>query len=101
MNWYSGASACDPVIPSHPYGCFHSVQASLDFNPQELGSMRLDGIVEMASLDMNNKELAQQLANNNWFATDRYPQVGFKAVSVSTGKGSDFVITGKFQRVSQ
>lgn len=76
-------------------GRFNSVQASLDFDPQSLESLTLDGVVDVASIDLNNESLERRLKGRDWFDVDNYPQAVFKTLSVLPGEGNEFVIDGE------
>lgn len=77
-------------------GRFNRAEATLDFDPLEAASMQLDGVVDTASLDMNNQSLEAQLAGSDWLASERYPQAVFKTVSVEPLQDNEFRITGDF-----
>lgn len=77
-------------------GRFNRAQATLDFNPAEPASLRLEGVVDMSSLDMNNESLEGQLAGSDWFASERHPQASFRTVSVEPLQGNDVRIVGEF-----
>ncbi len=77
-------------------GRFNSVKASLDFDPGDIAAMRLDGVVDVSTLDLNNSDLENRLSGGNWFDTARFPEATFETQSVEPGEGNDFVITGAF-----
>ncbi len=76
-------------------GRFNTVQASLDFDPKSLPEMRLDGVVQLDSIDMNNDTLERRLKGRDWFDTGNYPQASFVTTSVIPGEGNQFVINGE------
>lgn len=76
-------------------GRFNTFDASLDFDPEDLGATRLNGIVEMDSLDTNDRELEDTIKGADWFNVAQYPQATFTTVSVEVLDDSRFVFTGE------
>ena len=64
-------------------GRFNRVRATLDFDPSDIGQMKLDGVVEMSSLDMNNSELEELLQESRWFDVARFPEATFQTTGVT------------------
>lgn len=77
-------------------GRFNTVKASLDFDPKDIAAMRLDGVVDVSSLDLNNSDLEDRLRGSDWFDAARFPEATFETQSVELGEGNDFVIAGTF-----
>jgi len=77
-------------------GRFNQANASLDFDPDKLEDMRLEGVIDMTSLDMNNASLEKRLSGSNWFDVARYPETLFVTTGVVPGGGNNFAITGDF-----
>lgn len=77
-------------------GRFNSVDASLDFNPDALSELVLEGVIDMASIDMNNEGLEDRLRGSGWLEANRYPEAKFTSVSVEPGDGNSFVLNGEF-----
>jgi len=77
-------------------GRFNTVQATLDFDPENIAAMRLDGVVDVSSIDMNNEDLESRLVGNDWFDAAQFPEATFETQSVVAGNGNNFVITGNF-----
>lgn len=75
-------------------GRFNSFDASLDFDPEDLGATRLSGIVEMDSLDTNDSELEDTIKGPDWFNVAQFPQATFSTVSVDVLDDSRFLFTG-------
>lgn len=64
-------------------GRFNRVRATLDFDPNAIGQMKLDGVVDMSSLDMNNSELEELLQGPRWFDVGRFPEATFQTTGVT------------------
>ena len=75
-------------------GRFNVVDATLDFNPEQLDALRLDGLIDMASVDVNNEDLQKRLRGADWFATEQFPQATFVTREVVPVAGNRFTIIG-------
>lgn len=77
-------------------GRFNSVDASLDFNPEDLSKFTLEGIIDATSIDMNNASLERRLRGSGWLDTEQFPQATFKSTTVEPGSDGAFVLNGDF-----
>ena len=77
-------------------GRFNAVDATLDFNPASFNEMKLDGVIDVASIDMNNEDLEVRLQGSEWFNTGRFPEARFQTRSVTLGQDNEFVLSGDF-----
>jgi polyisoprenoid-binding protein YceI len=75
-------------------GRFNRVDASLQFDPANIAAMQINGIIEAASVDINNQDLEDTLRGIYWFDTDRYPQITFESSSVSPLPTDELELTG-------
>ena len=76
---------------SNYVGRFNRFDASLDFNPADIGSALLQASIHTSSIDSNNATLDQTLRGSSWLNSDRFPEASFNATSVTTaGSGFDF-----------
>jgi len=87
-------------------GRFNVVSGSLDFNPDNIEQMSLQGIIESNSIDVNNKDLESQLQAPDWFASKQHPQITFtsRVVSQSPDDGTlliegDLIVRGVSQPI--
>jgi len=76
-------------------GRFNVVAGSLDFDPNNISAMSLQGIIEANSIDVNNKDLEKRLQDDAWFNASVYPQIAFTSTSVERGDNGIFLIAGK------
>ena len=76
-------------------GRFNEFNASLDFNPEDIGSSTLEVIINTASLDINNAEFAEELRGDNWFDTVNFPQAVYRTTSLVSQEGNSFVFGGE------
>jgi len=63
-------------------GRFDQVQATLEFDPHNIASAKLSAVIDIASIDVNNKDLEQSLRGSSWFDANKYPQAFFNTTSV-------------------
>ena len=59
-------------------GRFNSLDASLDFDPEKIEDAKLQVIVDMKSIDVNNPKFAEDLRGPDWLDTEKFPQAVFK-----------------------
>ncbi len=62
-------------------GRFNKFDASLFLDPVNIENSRLEAIVDMTSVDVNNKKFERALKGRFWFNTEAYPQGIFKTLS--------------------
>ena len=75
-------------------GRFNDFDASLDFDPDNIEESQLQGIIEIATLDINNKALAEDLLSSTWFNAATYPQAIFTSKSVRPINENQFEFVG-------
>jgi polyisoprenoid-binding protein YceI len=64
-------------------GRFNKVDASLEFDPNNIASAKLSAIINIGSIDINNADLEETLRGSSWFDAVKYPQAFFKTESVA------------------
>jgi len=77
-------------------GRFDGVDATLDFDPDDIAGLRLDGVVDVASIDLDNEELERRLRGGDWLDAAAHPEARFTTTAVEPGEGGAFVVTGDF-----
>lgn len=75
-------------------GRFNDFDASLDFDPEDIANAKLDAIIEIDSLDINDPGLKEDLMDGTWFDQPRYPQAVFSTLSVTPLSNSEFEFVG-------
>ena len=75
-------------------GRFNELDATLDFNPEELTELKLSGIVTANSIDLNNKDLEDTLQEESWFDSARFPQIVFNSSTIEPVADNNFNING-------
>ncbi len=82
-------------------GRFEQVQASLDFDPENMESARLHVIVEMNSLNVNNEAFESSLIGPGWLNVEEYPQAEFVADGVDGVEGNQLTFIGTLSFLGQ
>ena len=77
-------------------GRFDAVDASLDFDPARLGALQLDGVVDMASVNLNNPNLEARLKAGDWFDVANHPEARFTTTNVEVVDDERLTVTGDF-----
>lgn len=76
-------------------GRFNKIAGSLDFNPNAIKDLKLQGIIEASSVDVNNDDLESTLTEAAWFDVEAYPQVTFTSKSVEKNADESLSISGE------
>ena len=64
-------------------GRFNRIEANLDFEPENLAETALSAEVDIASLDINDQDLSDDLMGHDWFNQKTYPKATLVTESVS------------------
>ena len=75
-------------------GRFNEFNASLDFDPENIGNASLEVIIEVGSLDVNNPEFAEDLKGSGWFDVENFPQAIYRTNSCTETGETTFVCQG-------
>lgn len=75
-------------------GRFNSFDASLEFDPENIADAKLNAIIDIDSLDINNPSLKTDLMDATWFNQSVYPQAKFSTLSVTPINQNSFQFTG-------
>ena len=75
-------------------GRFNQLEASLDFDPDDITSAKLSAVILVDSLDINDASLKDDLMGAKWFNQTNYPKVIFNTTSVKELDESSFEFTG-------
>ena len=76
-------------------GRFNKIAATLDFDPDDLQASKLEAIIDVESLDINDPDLEKRLMGRSWFNQADYPQASFTTLSVVPTSESEFDFTGQ------
>lgn len=75
-------------------GRFEKFAASLDFDPENMAASKLDAVVDMASVNVNNESFEKTLRGGSWFNVERFPQAHFYTTSVVNISGNQVTFAG-------
>lgn len=75
-------------------GRFNEFDASLNFDPENISTATLNGIIEIDSLDINNKALTKDLLSSTWFDVAQFPQAEFSTQAVNPISDNEFEFVG-------
>ena len=75
-------------------GRFNDFDASLDFDPENMADAKLDAVIEIESLDINDPGLKLDLMERAWLDQANYPQAVFSTVSVEPISENSFEFVG-------
>lgn len=76
-------------------GRFNRVSAELDFDADHITSLSLQGFIEAASIDVNNKDLEATLTGRGWLDAGTFPQIVFSSTAVQTEDNGELLIDGE------
>ena len=76
-------------------GRFNDIEASLDFDPENIENSSIEVIINTAGLDINNPEFAEELRGSNWFDVENFPQAVYRTTSFVESNGNAFVFEGE------
>lgn len=76
-------------------GRFNELDASLEFNPDNIAAAKLSAVIEMASLDINDDDLKRDLMGRSWFNQKAYPQASFTTLRVNPVSENTFDFVGE------
>lgn len=62
-------------------GRFEQVEASLDFDASAITDAKLQAVIDMASVNVNNEDFEETLRGGSWFDVKTYPQAVFQSTS--------------------
>jgi len=75
-------------------GRFNEFDATLEFDPSNIAAARLNAVIEIDSLDINDEGLKSDLMGRSWFHQAEYPQAIFESIAVQPIGDSEFEFTG-------
>lgn len=76
-------------------GRFNDIEASLDFDPENIENSSIEVIINTAGLDINNPEFAEELRGSNWFDVENFPQAVYRTTSFLESTENTFVYAGE------
>jgi len=75
-------------------GRFNRIDATLDFSPENITDTRLNAVVDMSSVDVNEIGLEDMLKGKKWFNVGQFPEANYSTESVESLTSGTFRFTG-------
>lgn len=75
-------------------GRFNTIDATLDFDPQNPAQLKVSGIIDSNSVDLNNATLEDALLEDRWFDAEQFPQISYTSTGARLVGENQFEITG-------
>lgn len=63
---------------------FDTVEASLEFDPQNPGAAQLTAIVDAGSISTGDPDFDETLQGSSWFDAERHPEIVFRSTRIET-----------------
>ena len=64
-------------------GRFNDFQGQIQFDPEKPGEVKVDGVIDAASINTNNEKRDQHLRSKDFFDVEKYPQIMFVSTKVT------------------
>lgn len=100
----AGNYAVDPVHTSIGFGVVHNGVSTFrsrftDYEAKLVGgeSPRLEGTVEVASIDVSDEQLKGHLLSPEFFDAERHPRMRFSSSEVKLGEGGAVTVRGELE----
>jgi len=76
-------------------GRFNEFDVSLDFDPNNIENSRIEAVIDMRSIDVNNPDFGETLIGAAWLDTPNFPQAVFRSVSIQKIDGGELRVEGE------
>jgi polyisoprenoid-binding protein YceI len=77
-------------------GRFNEFDVSLDFDPSNIENSRVEAVIDMSSIDVNNTAFATTLVGPAWLDIQTFPQAVFRSTSVEKINNEELRVNGEF-----
>jgi polyisoprenoid-binding protein YceI len=76
-------------------GRFNEFDVSLDFDPNNIENSRIEAVIDMRSIDVNNPDFAATISGTAWLDTQRFPQAVFRSLFVKKTDDEQLLVRGE------
>jgi polyisoprenoid-binding protein YceI len=82
------------MMVSNVRGQFKEYRGTLDLDPADFTRSKLEGEIEVASIDTGNAQRDQHLRTGDFFDASNHPKITFKSTRIEPKGGSEYVLHG-------
>lgn len=82
------------LMVSKVRGIFTDFEGTIEGNPEELSSSKIQFKVDMNSIDTNNEGRDDHLRSADFFETEKYPNMTFTSTKIEKTAGAKYDVTG-------
>lgn len=79
---------------SNVEGSFNTFDLTLNFDPEDLTTLKTTATIDVASIDTGNERRDNHLRSDDFFAAEQHPQMTFVSREVRNVEGNRFQIAG-------
>jgi polyisoprenoid-binding protein YceI len=76
-------------------GRFNAFDVSLDFDPNNIENSRVEAVIDMRSIDVNNPAFVATLSGSAWLDTQNFPQAVFRSLSIKNMHNQQLLVQGE------
>jgi polyisoprenoid-binding protein YceI len=82
------------MVISRVKGTFHTFDAVIEADPEDLTTARIEFTVDVASVDTRNEDRDNHLRGADFFDAENYPKMMFKATRIVKKSEGEYEVTG-------
>lgn len=82
------------MVISRVKGTFHTFDAVIEADPEDLTTARIEFTVDVASVDTRNEDRDNHLRGADFFDAENYPKMTFKATRIVKKSEGEYEVTG-------
>lgn len=82
------------MMISNVAGDLHGITGSVDFDPSDLGSFRLEAAIDAATISTREPERDAHLKSRDFLDVFRYPTITFRSTEIEFKGNDSYEITG-------
>jgi polyisoprenoid-binding protein YceI len=75
-------------------GTFHTFDATIEADPNDLTTANIDFVVDLASIDTRNQDRDGHLKSADFFDVENYPKLTFSATKIVKNGDNEYDVTG-------
>ncbi len=79
---------------SNVRGAFGEYEATVQFDPEDLGALSIEATIQASSIDTGNERRDDHLRSDDFFNVEAFPELRFESKEVRNIDGSEFELVG-------